>query len=148
MNLNIGELEKNILSYGLETAGFRQFGVLETSPELKRQRFISFFGVCPSTCAAIFVALKTGSEIGDGCRLNHFLLTMCWMKNYVTERVLAGMFEMTEKTIRKWIWKYAKMIQSLKAAKVSVENYHIFPLFHIYISITNPSLFSDFFGSG
>ena len=53
-NQNRKEMEKNILSYGLDRADFRQTGCHRVSPELKRQRFVAFFGVCHKTCAAIF----------------------------------------------------------------------------------------------
>ena len=111
--------EDNILSYGLERAGFRQYGAQRTCKAVQMERFVSFYGVCHQTCAAIFEALQVSrNEVGEGSNLLYFLVTMFWFKAYVTEPVLAGLFQLTENTVRKWIWVYARSLQWLKPSKV------------------------------
>ena len=127
--------EENVLYYGLEWAGFRQYGIRGTNKDMKVERFISFFGVCHLTCATIFLALKKHrEERGDDSSLLYFLLTMSWFKTYATESVLAGMFSLTENTVRKWIWEYAKSLQWLKPSKVRTRRTALICCFHIFLS--------------
>ena len=112
-------LEDRVLSYGLERAGFHQNGDQQKSKAVQRERFVAFYGVCYRTCSAIFEALKISrAEAGDVSNLLHFLVTMFWFKSYVTEPVLSGLFQLTENTVRKWIWEYARALQRLKPSKV------------------------------
>lgn len=112
-------MEDGVLSYGLERAGFRQYGKEQTNTAVRMDRFVAFYGVSHRTCAAIFEALKKSrADKGEPSSLLHFLLTMFWFKAYVTERILAGLFQMSENTVRKWIWEYATSLQLLKQSKV------------------------------
>ena len=118
MNQASEEFEESVLLYGIERAGFAQS---ERQPNRKKQleRFVAFFGISHRTCAAIYMALQAArDEANDELKLINLLITLVWLKTYVTEMVLAGMFQLNENTVRKWIWKYAGFLQSLKETKV------------------------------
>jgi len=72
--------------------------------------------------AQIFHDLQT-TMIEAACidkpNLVYFLMTLNWMKTYKTEEEISGMFNVIEKTARKWIWIFTNAIQALKESKVS-----------------------------
>ena len=120
-NITLKTFEDSVLSYGLERAGFRQYLIQKTNKAAQAERFVSFYGVSHRTCAASFDALrKIRADAGVVSHLLYFLVTMFWFKSYVTESVLAGVFQITENTVRKWIWEYARSLQLLKASKVRI----------------------------
>ena len=118
MNQANEQFEETVLLYGIERAGFAQS---ERLPNRKKQleRFVAYFGISHRTCAAIFMALQAARvDADDDLKLINLLITLVWLKTYVTEMVLAGMFQLNENTVRKWIWKYAGFLKSLKESKV------------------------------
>ena len=122
-NLALESFEDSVLSYGLDRAGFRQYGIQKTNKESQMERF--FYGVSHRTCAASFEALRESrKDAGKDSHLLHFLVTMFWFKAYVTESVLAGVFQITENTVRTWIWEYTRSLQSLKSSKVRLTKTH------------------------
>ena len=116
-NINLTEAEESILSFGLETIGFREQQNQRTNQNTKLERFSSSFGAWPQTCCGLLTALE-GLPGFAPVKLRNFFLAMFWLKNYPAEPVLAGIFKMTENTVRKWIWKFGRAIQSLKESKV------------------------------
>ena len=118
MNQTNQDFEETVLAYVIERAGFPQS---ERQPNRSKQveRFVAFFGVSHRTCAAIFMAMQAARVEGDEIlSLINLLITLVWLKTYVTELVLAGMFKLNENTVRKWTWKYTALLTSLKASKV------------------------------
>jgi hypothetical protein len=118
----INVLPADFLAIGLEWAGFdasRQNGRHETNV----RRFVAFYGAYPETCSAIFTDFQTtqifAARIPKPSVLN-FLMTLFFLKRYNTEDVIAGTFKVDEKTARKWVWKYIRAMQALKAEKVRV----------------------------
>jgi hypothetical protein len=109
------------LELGLDIVGFEQHRRQRTCIATKLRRFRAHFGVGPEAYSAIFTDLQT-TDI-DGARIDkpnpiHFFMTMNWLCTYKVEEELAGTFKVSEKTARKWIWKYTSAIQALKGAKV------------------------------
>lgn len=91
-------------------------------------RFSSHYGITPRTCSAVFHDLQTfENEEGEYSQVNakYFLLTMYWLKCYQVEPVLAAVFDINERTARRYIWHYIRRIQALKSSKVSIFNYLI-----------------------
>ena len=111
------ELVNTFMYYGLEKVGFDR-SQIEKCERLSLERFISFFGVCPKTTKEMFSALKEVEPFQHKCSMLYFFLTLTWFKSYMTYPVLSGLFKLTENTVRKWVWVYAKGIQSLKESKV------------------------------
>ena len=112
------ELVNTFMYYGLEKVGFSRKQIDNSNERLCLQRFVSFFGVCPKTCKEMFSALKEVEPFRVKCSMVHFFLTLAWLKSYGTYSVLSGQFKVTENTVMKWVWIYAKGIQSLKESKV------------------------------
>ena len=111
-------MEEACLSFGLLKAGFSEKSIERTNEKVKIQRFISFYGCCPKTFTAIFMALKESNSFQGKVSMVHLFLGLTWLKTYMTERCLAGFFGLTENTVRKKVWQYTSAIQSLKPSKV------------------------------
>jgi hypothetical protein len=113
------ELEK----LGLYYAGFTDTRQEAASFETNMKRFRNSYGILPLSCSQIMVDIQA-DDIGDWQIIKpnaiYLLMSLCWMNTYVTESTLAGVFKISENTVRKWCWAYAKAIQALKSKKVSI----------------------------
>lgn len=115
--------EEEWLETGLIYAGFDIFRQNSISRDNNLGRFRSFYGINPTPLILMHNDLQTnedGTEI-DGKKNGspkHLLMTLHWLKTYTTEPILAGLFELNERTVRKFIWQYASALQSLKSRKV------------------------------
>jgi hypothetical protein len=61
-----------------------------------------------------------------------------WLKTYKTEEQWAGHYNLLEKTARKWIWAYTRVIQVLQEEKVSQEivcNYFLLTIVINYFAL-------------
>jgi hypothetical protein len=115
----------DFLELGLHFAGFEQHRNQRTCMPTNLRRFRAHFGVSPEALSAIFTDLQTTTIVAariDKPDPDHFLMALNWLRSYKVEEQLAGSCKVTEKTARKWIWKYTGAIQALKAAKVSSNN--------------------------
>ena len=131
----------DILELGLHFAGFEQHRCQRTCMTTNLRRFRGHFGVGPEAFSAIFADLQTTNIVEariDKPNPSHFFMAMNWLRAYKIEEQLAGGSKVTEKTARKWIWKYTEAVQALKAAKVSfnttINNYMYYK--------TNSNIFS------
>ena len=106
------------MCYGLEKAGFYCARIQSVALKTNLERFVSFYGVDPKTCVEVYTSLKASDGLAKTTSVVYFFLTMAWLKTYSKEHVLAGIFGVSENTIRKWIWINLKGLQSLKASKV------------------------------
>lgn len=112
--------EEEFLQIGLSLVGFgdaRQKIVLST----KIQRFRDNFGTSPKACAQIFLDLQM-EDIMVAPKIESLLMTLKYLKSYLKEGEMAGMFGKNERTIRHKCWEYAKALQSLKSSKVSFKS--------------------------
>ena len=126
-----------LLKYGLNLAGFSVQRIISTDEKTNLSRFVSFYGVSPVTCSETFDGIRVMCREKDmkiPKRLDMFLMCLCWMKTHATERMLAGTFNVIEKTVHKWLRKFASFIQALKEKKV-----RIFIVFYVlkYLSLTH-----------
>ena len=106
--------EANILKDGLAFVGFpgdRQNCRLS----LKRDRFRAHYGVSPKSVQAVLKDLK---DIGHEFPLKQFLMTLCWLRLYDTEHVMAGRWGLSEETIRNEVKVCISGIVSLKDQKI------------------------------
>jgi hypothetical protein len=111
--------EGTMLSYGLSFVGFpcaRQ----NVSTGTNMKRFVSYYGVEPKTIVALFDDLKAKFTL---FMEQYALMSINWLKSYDTERVLAGRWGLSERTIEPKVKAYAKMIQSLKETKIRFDGF-------------------------
>jgi hypothetical protein len=106
-----------MLELGIEMMGFSK----NTIDGMKIERFRASFGMDPIACSIVFHDLQT-VDIGIA-RIQtidpyFFLMTLFWLRNYVTNIVMTGIFHIDGKTLTKWIWTYAHGIRALKNTKV------------------------------
>jgi hypothetical protein len=112
-----------MLRKGLILAGWEAERQIGTDIKTRTARFKSFYGSQPIVFVKIWEDLQT-TDILEA-RINakkhlcdHLLMCAYFLKVYPTETTMAGMFKMEEKTVRKWVWLFAKKIQALKKSKV------------------------------
>jgi hypothetical protein len=106
--------EGSMLSYGLSLVGFHR-ARQNVSTGTNMKRFVSFYGVEPKTIVALFDDLKAKFPVFVE---KLALMSINWLKSYDTERVLAGRWEYTERTIERKVKEYVRRIQSLKDKKI------------------------------
>jgi len=109
------------LKLGLETAGFIRWKTYKEDANV--ERFRGWYGCSPTTCETIWIALQRSNN--DECRIGrdanplHLLLALRFLNAYCTEKELSGMFNMSEKSARKWSGRYTRSIQLLLEEMVS-----------------------------
>lgn len=108
-----------IMAYGLDVAGFggaRQ----NVNDKLKLKRFRSHFGIGPKAILAMLKDMKIDLEDKRNNKkvLKHIMMTLCWLKLYETECVMAGRWGFGEEYCRNTVKSFASKIQHLKARKI------------------------------
>jgi hypothetical protein len=111
------------LKLGLTVAGF-EGERLDVPTVQNLRRFKSWYGSCPNTLASIYEDLLTttvqAARVEDKMAdPERFLMSHCFLKNYMTEHVMAGIFKICETTVRTWCSYYIKKVQALKELVVS-----------------------------
>ena len=115
----------DMLRKGLELGGFDRSRQKKVRRAQNLERFRALYGSNPVVYAEIFEDLQT-TEIAearvdsDMICVDSFLMALHFLKCYPTENQLSGLFQICEKSARKWAWFYAKKIQALKQQKVSL----------------------------
>jgi hypothetical protein len=113
-------LKKEILSVGLERAGFDEAQQRRNSEDTNCRRFRAWYGSEPKVYARMWWDLKESEEITEEHNLDKFLMAMHFCKCYTLEEQMAGTFKLTERTVRKWVWFFLKKLQAQKEKKVSI----------------------------
>ena len=112
----------DILELGLSIAGFptrRQ----QVCRKTLIARFVGHYGAKPIVYSELWEDFQT-TEIAAAriqekdLVLDYYFMTLAFLKSYLTESQLSGMFKVSEKTARNWIRFYFDKIQALKAQKV------------------------------
>ncbi|KAL3795955.1 hypothetical protein ACHAWO_010211 [Cyclotella atomus] len=102
---------EDVLFVGLTYVGFdgsRQ----DIRDEMNRERFCSFFKLCPEGILDAYRYFSEHSEEeGDIMEFRFFLIALNFLKLYDTEHVLSGRWRLDEETLRKQIWKTLWQIQ-------------------------------------
>jgi len=108
-----------VLLRGLQFGGFE---VKQSSSKLNIRRFREHYGVGAEACASIFNDLYA-TVIPTDENLREFLMTMNWLKCYPTEGIMAGDWNLNEKTIRTKVKVHSQSIAALKAKKILFGNF-------------------------
>jgi hypothetical protein len=100
--------------------------ITRKSPALSRRtaerRFKSAFGVSSYVCHALWNMLVDQSLPKSATPI-HLLWTLCFMKLYTAESVLASLCGCDEKTLRKWVWTMVEQLAKLELVSwKTVEN--------------------------
>jgi hypothetical protein len=113
-----------MLAKGLELHGFDCRS--KVSRSLKMSRFKSLYGSDPVVYAQIWEDLQT-TAVQEACvdvrttTIEHFMMSLHFLKCYPKESKLTANFKISEKTVQKWSWYFIKKIQALKQEKVCIE---------------------------
>jgi hypothetical protein len=101
--------------YGLHIAGFSKQNVAE---KLNMQRFRSHFGVGPKAIIAILNDLPNQEHGQEQKKVEHLMMTLCWLKLYKTEHVMAGRWKHCEELCRDTDKVFLSRLQSLKEKRI------------------------------
>lgn len=80
------------------------------------RRFKSNFGITPLVCA---VTWNQFHEVPTGAQPVHFLWSLLLLKTYGTESHLRSILNVDEKTLRKWVKIFVRLIADLKVVSLS-----------------------------
>lgn len=69
-----------------------------------RRRFLSTFGVSSRVVRALWIILERQGTLPKLFTPTHLLWTLCFLKVYGTEAIIAALCGCDEKTLRKWVW--------------------------------------------
>jgi hypothetical protein len=86
---------------------------------LPLRNFKAYFGATPKICADIWQMINPPQHINQYARPVHLLWGLMLMKVYATEEILSGIAGVTEKTYRKWAWKFVISVSNLSYSLVS-----------------------------
>jgi hypothetical protein len=111
-----------LLEYGLTLAGFpirRQ----QICRKALIARFVGCYGAKPVVYSALWEDFQTTTIAAARIQekdlsLDYYFMTLAFLKSYLTESQLSGMFNVSEKTARTWVRFYVNKIQALKPQKV------------------------------
>jgi hypothetical protein len=112
---------KEFMALGLELAGYKQWQSYKETANIKR--FKAHYGALPKVCENIWIDLQMATD--EECRIKSdasprlLLLGLRFLWVYPTESQLCTMFEMSEKTVRKWSGVFSRKLQLLLPNKVS-----------------------------
>ena len=111
-----------ILELGLIVAGF-PVGRQQVSRKTQIARFVGNYGAKPVVYGEIWEDFQTTAILAARINekdlvLDYFFMTLAFLKSYMTESQLSGMFKVSEKTARTWIRFYINKLQALKPQKV------------------------------
>jgi hypothetical protein len=84
------------------------------------RRFAAHFVVPQDVVSELWGLLEDQGSIPRGFRPIHLLWTLCFLKIYATENVLAGICQCHEDTFRKWVWVGIHLIKELELVSVLV----------------------------
>lgn len=104
-----------LLSFGLECVGFDKKRQSSVRSSLNIDRFTGHYGTGPKTVQAM---LKDLASHYPHIAIKNVLMTLYWLKTYVTQHVMSGTWGHSEDFIGKTVKEYTKLIQSLKSKKI------------------------------
>ena len=103
--------EAMFLELGLKKANL----LLSSSKKEKLKRFKGWYGLHPRTCAVVWNKMQnTASE-----KPIHFLMMLFFLKQYTSEKIIAGVFGSAEKTIPSRVWNMILKVQLMFEQTVS-----------------------------
>jgi hypothetical protein len=112
---------EEFMAIGLELAGYKRWQSYKEKANI--QRFKAHYGAVPKSCENIWVDLQVTTD--EECRIEGdasprlLLLGLRFLWVYPTEKHLCTMFQMSEKTVRRWSGIFSRKLQLLLPSKVS-----------------------------
>ena len=110
----------DLLELGLSYVGFgpeRQ----NVSDDTNSSRFRAHFGVGPKALKALIGDLE---QYGGEVTPKKLFMSICWLKLYDSEMVMAGRWGHGEKYCRETVKEYVSRIRKLKPLKITFDNLH------------------------
>lgn len=77
-------------------------------------------GTTPAICADIWTMINPREHVSAYAKPVHLLWGLLLIRVYATEEVLSGIAGVTEKTFRKWAWKFVEATADLSYTLVSI----------------------------
>ena len=97
---------------GLQIAGFDKWETYMEHTNIAR--FRAWYGPTPKTCAKVSLDLQSSTNdgvcIGTDANPMHLLVALRLLKAYPSETELAGTFQISEKSVRKWGTEYIRKL--------------------------------------
>jgi hypothetical protein len=109
------------MALGLELAGYKKWQSYKEKNNI--ERFKAHYGALPKSCENIWIDLQMATD--DECCIKSdasprlLLLGLRFLWVYPTENQLCTMFDMSEKTVRRWSGVFSRKLQLLFPKKVS-----------------------------
>lgn len=125
---------ENLLTFGLECVGFDKKRQSSVRSSLNIDRFTGHYGTGPKTIQAMLIDLT--NEYPD-IVIKNVLMTLYWLKTYVTQHVMSGTWGYSEDFIGKTVKEYTKLIQSLKSKKIVFGGFDEREIFWVSIDKVN-----------
>jgi transcriptional antiterminator len=115
-----------MLEKGLTLVGY-SYNDTKVSQNTWNDRFRRFYGSDPIVYSKLFEDLKTMTNVEariqqEHLSLDYFLMSIYFLRCYPTELHISALFNVSERTVRKWVWFYVAKIKELKKEKVSHDN--------------------------
>jgi hypothetical protein len=105
-----------MLQVGLLLAGYSRKQRNRTYAQLL-EWFKANYGSHPLVYCVLWEQIR---PLDEERNLSYFFLTLSWLKNYDTEAVLAGHWNLDEKTIRLWTDYYSEVLNDLSQEKIKL----------------------------
>ena len=117
-------MERTFTANQFSEVGLRLLGI--TSCRLEKlgdrqseEMFVSNFGVDSDVCAHVWEYIKPKTN-EDKLRPVHLLLGLYFLKIYPTEIQMSVAFNISVRSVRKWVWETVERICALKNCQVSM----------------------------
>lgn len=113
-----------VLKRGLEILGCNELAQQRVKRSTNTRRFKRNYGPPPLVVSVMWHQLQSTNTANariEGVTakdFDMFLLALFYMKNYLTEEVMALRFKVDEKTVRKWARHYISKLAALKDTKI------------------------------
>jgi hypothetical protein len=103
------------MALGLELAGYKRWRSYKEKANI--ERFKAQYGALPKSCENIWVDLQTTTDedccIESNASPRLLLLALRFLWVYPTEKQLCTMFDMSEKTVRKWSGIFSRKLSGM-----------------------------------
>ena len=83
--------------------------------------FREFFGTSPSICSVVWREFESIDAIPKSAQPQHLLWALLFLKRYLTEHVMSSIICCDEKTIRKWVWTFVRLLSSKLTIVISID---------------------------
>ena len=114
---------EEMLSFGLELAGYKEPRVDRARAETNEERFAANFGVATATACTIYedmqlTTIEASRIDGTPLELKYFLMALYYLRKYPTESDLEAKFDYSKYWAREMCWSMITKIMNLKEAKI------------------------------